>query len=88
MFVRLAGHTEFPDEEGTEMGVSPPRGRRSSSGHTEFPDEEGTEIPNYKSNGTRGRPGRHTEFPDEEGTEIGELRLGAEDVNVSHRIPR
>src|SRR5579885_3386758 len=65
---RIGSHTEFPDEEGTEIQKViwwQVQQRR----HTEFPDEEGTEILLHIKEQYR-MIKCHTEFPDEEGTEI------------------
>ncbi len=43
-FRTQSSHTEFPDEEGTEIVSTVCRRYVYMYGHTEFPDEEGTEI--------------------------------------------
>ncbi len=62
-------HTEFPDEEGTEMVRVHKHTRLVYDSHTEFPDEEGTEMDCATPVHAAGFQ-CHTEFPDEEGTEI------------------
>src|SRR5579885_2676721 len=68
-YLRRRRHTEFPDEEGTEILLHIKEQYRMIKCHTEFPDEEGTEI---TGSGPRSSSTHrcHTEFPDEEGTEM------------------
>ncbi len=80
------GHTEFPDEEGTEIRCLTIADRRLPIVTPNSPMRRGLKlkfVPGYSPVDYG-----HTEFPDEEGTEMHNGALTLRRWDESHRIPR